>query len=169
LLLFIAFLIFAASMMLFYKPGGNKGNKKDEQAVALIRRNVIGNETEGVKGMWTIGAPVGGVAGFIGGLLGVGGGNIIVPALVWLDIPAKKASATSSFIVIFSSLAGFAGRASLGNLDGWLLAYTVAGSVAGALLGSWLMSKKLQNKHVKAIIGILLYVIAGKMLFDLWR
>lgn len=169
LLLFIAFLIFAASMMLFYKPGGNKGNKKDEQAVALISRNVIGNETEGVKGMWTIGAPVGGVAGFIGGLLGVGGGNIIVPALIWLGIPAKKASATSSFIVIFSSLAGFAGRASLGNLDGGLLAYTVAGSVAGALLGSWLMSKKLQNKHVKVIIGVLLYVIAGKMLFDLWR
>jgi uncharacterized protein len=89
--------------------------------------------------------------------------------ILWLGIPAKKASATSSFIVIFSSLAGFAGRASLGNLDGVLLAYTVAGSVGGALLGSWLMSKKLQNKQVKVIIGVLLYVIAAKMLFDLWR
>jgi uncharacterized membrane protein YfcA len=166
LLLFILFLVFAASMMLFYKPGGNK---KDEQAATLVGRNIISNETEGVKGMWTIGVPVGGVAGFLGGLLGVGGGNIIVPVLVWLGIPAKKASATSSFIVIFSSLAGFAGRASLGNLDGGLLVYTVIGSVTGALSGSWLMSKKLQNKQVKLIIGVLLYVIAGKMLFDLWR
>lgn len=169
LLLFIAFLIFAASMMLFYTPGGNKSNKKEEQAGALSGRNAVGNEAESIKGMLSIGAPVGGVAGFLGGLLGVGGGNIIVPTLVWLGIPAKKASATTSFIVIFSSLAGFAGRASLGNLNGVLLVYTVAGSVAGALLGSWLMSKKLQNKHVKVIIGLLLYVIAGKMLLDLWR
>ncbi|VBB06462.1 sulfite exporter taue/safe [Lucifera butyrica] len=166
LLLFIAFLLFAASMMLFYKPGGKK---KDEQAAMFISRHVTTDHKEAVKGMWTIGAPVGGVAGFLGGLLGVGGGNIIVPALVWLGIPAKKASATSSFIVIFSSLAGFAGRASIGNLDGVLLAYTVAGSIGGALIGSWLMSKKLQNKQVKVIIGVLLYVIAGKMLFDLWR
>lgn len=168
LLLFILFLVFAASMMLFYKPGGKKKDDKNT-AATNSQTNKENDETEGTKGMWTIGAPVGGVAGFLGGLLGVGGGNIIVPALVWLGIPAKKASATSSFIVIFSSLAGFAGRASLGNLDGVLLAYTVAGSVGGALLGSWLMSKKLQNKQVKVIIGVLLYVIAAKMLFDLWR
>ena len=81
----------------------------------------------------------------------------------------KKASATSSFIVIFSSFAGFAGKASIGHLDASLLLYTVAGSVAGALLGAWLMSKKLQNKQVKVIIGVLLYLIAGKMLLDLWQ
>lgn len=160
LLLFILFLVFAASMMLFYKPGDKRKAKQNEDKNA--------DATKKIKGLWTLGMPVGGVAGFLGGLLGVGGGNIIVPVLVWLGIPAKKASATSSFIVIFSSLAGFAGRASVGNLDGSLLAYTVAGSVGGALLGSWLMSKKLQNKQVKVIIGVLLYGIAGKMLFDLW-
>lgn len=173
LLLFILFLLFAASMMLFYKPGGKKkveqNDKVENMAVNRSQNNREAHDTENIKGMWTLGAPVGGVAGFLGGLLGVGGGNIIVPALVWLGIPAKKASATSSFIVIFSSLSGFAGRASVGNLDGVLLVYTVAGSVGGAILGSWLMSKKLQNKQVKVIIGILLYVIAGKMLFDLWR
>ncbi|VBB05973.1 sulfite exporter taue/safe [Lucifera butyrica] len=173
LLLFILFLLFAASMMLFYKPGGKKKvettNQEKNAVVNNGFNNKEGNAMDGIKGMWTIGAPVGGVAGFLGGLLGVGGGNIIVPALVWLGISPKKASATSSFIVIFSSLAGFAGRASLGNLDGVLLAYTVAGSIAGALLGSWLMSKKLQNKQVKIIIGVLLYLIAGKMLLDLLK
>lgn len=157
LLLFILFLLFAASMMLFYKPGAQQ---KTPQAPE--------NQTS-LKGVLAVGAPIGGVAGFVGGLLGVGGGNIIVPALVWLGIPAKKASATSSFIVIFSSFAGFAGKASIGHLDASLLLYTVAGSVAGALLGAWLMSKKLQNKQVKVIIGVLLYLIAGKMLLDLWQ
>ena len=166
LLVFILFLVFAASMMLFYKP--NSKNKDEQGTVKSNQQDKEINETKDVTGRWTIGVPVGGIAGFIGGLLGVGGGNIIVPALVWLGIPAKKASATSSFIVIFSSFAGFAGRASIGNLDGALLAYTVVGTIAGALLGAWLMSKKLQNKQVKVIIGVLLYVIAGKMLFDLW-
>jgi len=172
LFLFILFLIFAASMMLFYKPGHKNQAQQDnkaEHASLHNRQNDKEIHETHAKGKWTIGATVGGVAGFIGGLLGVGGGNIIVPALVWLGIPAKKASATSAFIVIFSSLAGFAGRASIGNLEATLLIYTVIGSISGALFGSWLMSKKLQNKQVKVIIGILLYFIAAKMLFDLWR
>lgn len=155
LLLFILFLLFAATMMLFYKPGKTKKDDPDTNTDDTTRLKL------------TLGLPVGGFAGFLGGLLGVGGGNIIVPTLVWLGIEPKKASATTSFIVIFSSLAGFFGRISLGALDVTLLIYTVAGSISGALLGSWLMSKKLQNKHVKIIIGILLYIIAVKMLIDL--
>lgn len=150
--LFVLFLLFAATMMLFYKA-----SKHQKNSDAPMGRLVA------------VGAPVGGVAGFIGGLLGVGGGNIIVPALVWLGIPPKNASATSAFIVIFSSFAGFAGRASLGNLDMRLLAYTVVGSVAGAVVGSWLMSKKMQNKQVKLVIGIFLYITAAKMIYDLLK
>lgn len=155
LVLFAVFLLFAGSMMLFYRPG---------QA-----RHRTGMHCRGGGGTLSLGMPVGSIAGFVGGLLGVGGGNIIVPALVWLGITPKQASATTAFIVIFSSLAGFAGHASLGSLDPALLSYTVAGSIGGALLGSWLMAKKLQNRHVKALIGVLLYFIAAKLLFDLWR
>ncbi len=155
LFLFILFLLFAATMMLFYRPGKTKKDDPDTNTDDTTRLKL------------TLGLPVGGFAGFLGGLLGVGGGNIIVPTLVWMGIQPKQASATTSFIVIFSSLAGFFGRISLGALDVTLLIYTVAGSISGALLGSWLMSKKLQNKHVKIIIGILLYIIAVKMLIDL--
>lgn len=153
LFLFILFLLFAATMMLFYKLGKAK-------------KEILNNE-ETAKPKLILGLPVGGFVGFLGGLLGVGGGNIIVPTLVWLGIPPKQVSATTSFIVIFSSFAGFAGRASLGALDATLLIYTVVGSISGALLGAWLMTKKLQNKQVKIIIGILLYFIAVKMLIDL--
>ena len=152
LTLFVLFLIFAASMMLFYRQGG----RRTEPSAVNDPRSV------------PIGVTVGGVAGFLGGLLGVGGGNIVVPALIWLGIPPKQASATTAFIVVFSSFAGFAGRASLDSLDPALLAYTVAGSILGALFGSWLMTRKLQNKHVKVLIGILLYVIAAKLLFDMY-
>jgi uncharacterized membrane protein YfcA len=155
LILFACFLLFAASMLLFYRaatgtPDAGPRGRRDGNPLIL-------------------GLPVGGFAGFIGGLLGVGGGNVIVPALVWFGIPAKQASATTAFIVIFSSLAGFAGRVSLGSLDPALLATTVAGSIGGALLGAWAMARKLQNRHVKILIGVLLYLIAAKILFDLWH
>jgi hypothetical protein len=154
LALFALFLVFAATMMLFYRP-----------AAARVAGAAV---AKGARGALLLGLPVGGVAGFLGGLLGVGGGNIILPALVSLGISPKQASATTAFIVVFASLAGFFGRVSVGSLDLTLLATTAAGSIAGALLGSWLMSRKMQNRQVKLVIGVLLYAIAAKMLFDLW-
>jgi len=148
LTLFVLFLIFAASMMLFYAP---KTADKQKNSGAQL----------------TVGVGIGAIAGFVGGLLGVGGGNIIVPALVWMGTEAKKASATTAFVVIFSSFSGFLGRASLGQLDVHLLLYTVAGSIGGAVLGSWLLSKKLNNRQVKLAIGVVLYLVAMKMGYDL--
>jgi uncharacterized membrane protein YfcA len=147
LMLFILFLVFAASMMLFYTP---KTSDKQYSSAQLV-----------------VGIGIGAIAGFVGGLLGVGGGNIIVPALVWLGIEAKEASATTSFIVIFSSFSGFLGRASLGQLNANLLVITVVGSIAGAIIGSWLLTKKLKNRQIKIAIGIILYFIAIKMGYDL--
>lgn len=149
ILLFVLFLVFAASMMLFYKPK----KKKDGQA------------DSGKELKTGIGLGIG--AGYIGGLLGVGGGNFIVPALVWLGFDPKKASATTAFIVVFSSLSGFFGHAAMGSVNRNLLAFAAVGSVAGALLGSWLMHKKLDARQVKKIIGIVLYAIAAKMAWGL--
>jgi len=149
ILLFVFFLIFAATMMLFYKP------KKKEKG-----------QGDGRKELKTgLGLGVG--AGYLGGLLGVGGGNFIVPTLVWLGVDPKKASATTSFIVVFSSLSGFFGHAAMGSVNWNLLAFAAVGSIAGAVLGSWLMHKKLDANQVKKIIGIVLYAIAAKMAWGL--
>ncbi|HXK66000.1 MAG TPA: sulfite exporter TauE/SafE family protein [Spirochaetota bacterium] len=146
--LFTAFLVFAGSMMLFYQP---KASQKEHSHMTQIISGLL----------------VGAFAGFLGGLLGVGGGNFIVPVLVWLGYDPKKSSATTSFIVIFSSLSGFMGHATLGAINVPLLAFTASGSATGALLGAWLMSKKLQQKQVKAIIGVVLFAIAIKMAWSL--
>ncbi|MGE0086742.1 MAG: sulfite exporter TauE/SafE family protein [Desulfococcaceae bacterium] len=146
--LFTGFLLFAAGMMLFYEPGQK-------------------NEESSKTRQMTYGVAVGGFAGFMGGLLGVGGGNFIVPVLVWLGFDSKKASATTSFIVIFSSFSGFLGHASLGNISFPLLGFTAAGSALGAVAGAWLMTDKLNRRQVKLTIGIVLLIIAAKMIWDL--
>jgi hypothetical protein len=68
---------------------------------------------------------------------------------------------------LHTSLAGFLGHTVVGNINGSLLIFSAAGSVAGALLGAWLMTKKLQSSQVKTIIGAVLYLIAAKMLWGL--
>ncbi len=146
--LFIGFLLFAASMMIFHHP-------KERQRQSTR------------KELWLFGGTIGALAGFLGGLLGVGGGNFIVPVLVWMGFNPKKASATTSFVVIFSSFAGFLGHATLGQMDWTLLALTAVGSIAGAILGSWLMTDKLNRRQVKLAIGIVLYAVAGKLIWKL--
>jgi uncharacterized membrane protein YfcA len=146
--LFAGFLIFAGSIMLFYK----------------VKERQIESSTKKLVGY---GLGVGSLAGFIGGLLGVGGGNIIVPVFVWLGMNPKKASATTAFIVIFSSLSGFFGHVSLGNMNLKLLFICALGSVLGAILGAYLMTKKLSAKWVKVIIGIMLYIISFQIIWGL--
>jgi uncharacterized membrane protein YfcA len=146
--MFVGFLLFAAGMMLFYRA-----KEKEEQA---SKGKQIG-----------YGVAVGSFAGFLGGLLGVGGGNFIVPVLIWLGYNPKKASATTSFIVIFSSFSGFLGHASLGSMDFKLLGLTGLGSALGAIIGAWLMTEKLKGKQVKVIIGVVLLGIAAKMIWGL--
>jgi len=147
--LFVGFLLFAGSMMLFYRP-----KQRSSAAGSVIGRAAVG-------------VGVGLLAGFLGGLLGVGGGNIIVPALIWIGFDPKRASGTTAFIVVFASLSGFFGHTALGPLNVTLLEYAAVASVAGALLGSWLMNARLKSGQVKVVVGIVLYLVAAKMLFDL--
>ncbi len=146
--LFAAFLVFAGTMMLFYR--------RPE------RTREAGRATE-----ITAGVAVGGVAGFLGGLLGVGGGNVILPALNGFGLDAKRAAGTTGVAVVFSSLTGFFGRVSVGHLDPTLLAVSVAGAVLGSIIGSRVMTSKVSSTQLKRLIGVVLWAVAAKMLWDL--
>jgi uncharacterized membrane protein YfcA len=141
--LFVVFLLFAAAMMLFYTPRPRPAPSASRAAGS--------------------GVAVGAHAGFVGGILGVGGGNVIVPALVWLGSDPKRASATASFAVIFSSLADFLGHASLAGANATLVGLTAAASASGALLGSYLMTERLESAQVKTVLGVVLLAVAAKM------
>ena len=79
-----------------------------------------------------------------------GAAFIIIPAFFWLGVPLKEAMATA-----------------LGHINVPLLTFSALGSIAGAYLGAWLMVRKLQSAQVKTIIGVVLYLIAAKMLWGL--
>lgn len=145
---FGAFLVFAGSMMLFYRP-------KQKERESSMARDI------------TVGGIIGAFAGYLGGLLGVGGGNFIIPVLVGGGMDPKKASGTTAFVVVFASLAGFLGHAALGSINWLLLGIAAIGSVAGAILGANLMHSKLKSNQVKVVIGIILYFVAIKIIWGL--
>ncbi|MBC7226098.1 MAG: sulfite exporter TauE/SafE family protein [Thermoflexales bacterium] len=146
--LFAAFLVFAGFMMLFYR--------------ARTRSRPLARSAE-----VTAGAGIGAVAGFLGGMLGVGGGNFILPVLNWIGLDPKIAAGTTSLIVVFSSLSGFLGHVTLGGLNPTFVGIMAVMAAAGSLVGSQLMKVKLSSAQLKRVIGVLLWLIAAKMIFDL--
>lgn len=116
--------------------------------------------------LW-IGLGLGSFEGFMGGLLGVGGGFIVAPVLMALGFPTKRAVATTSFIVTFASVSGFAAHAAAGRLEPTLTAVTLVAAIAGSQLGAWFMARRAKPAWVKRFYGGLLLAVALKLLWDL--
>ncbi|MFC4812238.1 sulfite exporter TauE/SafE family protein [Paenibacillus sp. GCM10023250] len=77
---------------------------------------------------------IGGIVGLISGLLGIGGGVLLIPAMVLLfRFPPHIASATSMAVIFVSAVFGSGMHLARGEWD-WLL---VAALAPGALLGGW--------------------------------
>ncbi len=148
LAMFASFLVFAGTMMLFYKA------KKRAQEL-----------NRGIE--LAAGAGVGTVAGFLGGLLGVGGGNFILPVLNWMGLDAKVAAGTTALVVVFSSFSGFLAHATMSGLNPWFVGIMAVMAAVGSIVGSQLMKTKISSNQLKKIVGILLFIIAAKMIFDL--
>lgn len=105
--------------------------------------------------------------GILSGLLGVGGGTVIVPFLIFIcRYPTKNSAGTVSFIVIFSSLFGVIGHSAFGTLDVSLIIPTAIAVFVGAVLGARYMVK-VQPRYIKAGFGILLWVFAIQLVLKL--
>jgi uncharacterized membrane protein YfcA len=104
------------------------------------------------------------LVGALTGLVGVGGGFAIVPALVLLaQVPMTKAIGTSLLIITANSLAGLAGYLGRVDLD-WHLTvnFTVlagVGTVAGAYLAQLVAPKHLQKGFGYFLLGIAVLVL----------
>lgn len=112
-----------------------------------------------------IGFFVGAFAGFVGGMLGLGGGFIIAPILMMMGYKTKEAAATTAFVVTFSSFSGYLGHMAQGEMNWVLTAIVIVAVIIGSQLGGQYMTKKAKSKQVKVIYAIVLLVIAAKMTY----
>jgi uncharacterized membrane protein YfcA len=116
---------------------------------------------------------IGTIAGVLAGLLGVGGGVVLVPMLVFLftrqnvcsPIVLHLALGTSLASIAFTSLASLRAHHGRGAVDWSVFRRITPGILAGSFFGSWL-SAHLSTKILQAFfVGFLVYV-ATQMLLD---
>lgn len=102
--------------------------------------------------------------GVLTGLVGVGGGFAIVPALVLLgNTPMREAIGTSLLIIALNSVAGFLGYVGQVPLDwGLTLSFTIAAG-AGTLIGGQL-SGQVKPQHLQKGFGYFLLAMAAFIL-----
>ena len=105
-------------------------------------------------------------AGALGGLLGIGGGALVVPGLVFfLGFNQHKAHGTSLAVVLCMSAGSVATYWSHGNID-WRLAGEMAvGGVAGAWLGTKVVSA-IKGKVLRRVFCVFMALVGIRMIFD---
>lgn len=105
------------------------------------------------------------LVGILTGIVGVGGGFMIVPALVLLaNIPMKKAVGTSLLIISLKSFAGFLGYLGKTPVDWIFLAQFTAFTTAGIFIGSALVKYVPQDK-LKKMFAVFLIIMGAFILY----
>ena len=116
---------------------------------------------------------VGAVAGVLAGLLGIGGGLVIVPMLVYCftrqgisyDLIMHLALGTSMASIMFTAVSSFYSHHKRGAVQWTIVRRIVLGILVGTFLGSCIASS-LSTNFLKIFFVIFLYYVAVQMLID---
>jgi hypothetical protein len=113
---------------------------------------------------------VSGGVGFVSGLVGVGGGFIMTPALIFMGVPAPVAVATGASQIAATSFSGIMTQTRRKAVDWRMGALLSAGGVAGSASGVWLFEHLLRLGQLDLIISllylILLASVGGLMIYE---
>ncbi len=153
---FVVFLYYVATQMLT--------NKKPKPS-----REVPGN-----VGMFGVGNIIGGVSS----LVGIGGGTLSVPFMMWCNVPVHEAIGTSAAIGFPIAIAGTFGYIYNGfhavGLPAYSFGYAYLPALAGIVLASILtaplgvrLAHSLPVPKLKRVFAVLLLVVATRMLISL--
>ena len=151
-LFFVAFLVYAAAQMWFeFRPAPHRGLPGRARTTAA-----------------------GGVIGAVSSWVGIGGGTLSVPFMLWHNVPLHRAIATSAAIGFPIAVAGAAGYVLGGQgaaglpAGSWGFVYlpALAGIVVGSVLTAPLGARtahRLPVRPLKRIFALLLVTLAARM------
>ena len=111
---------------------------------------------------------VGGFVGFLAAIMGVGGGFIMVPAMIYLlGMPTKVVIGTSLFQIIFvTAFTTLMHAVSSYSVDILLAVLLIVGGVIGAQIGTQI-GMKLKAEQLRILLAILVLAVAVKIGLDL--
>ena len=117
-------------------------------------------------GMYVSAIPLMGVAlmiGFAGAVLGIGGGFILVPALIYIfRVPANVVVGTSLFQILFTMIAATMFHAATNqSVDLFLALLLMTGGVFGAQFGAR-AGANLRGEYFRLLLGMLILIVAAR-------
>lgn len=123
-------------------------------------------------------ALLGSAGGLVSGIAGIGGGNVVVPTLVYFNVPVHRATATSSTLGVPIALAGTLGYVSVGwgrdlgaGMAGYLYVPGFLAIVSAAVLMAPLgvrTAHAVAAQPLRRVFGVLLVIVASRMLYSAW-
>ena len=103
--------------------------------------------------------------GFMATSLGIGGGILHVPLMIYmLGFPVHIATATSFFILLISSFSGVITHFFMNHVNLIVALYLSGGAIIGAQIGA-ILSKKFDTKIIQTILAVCLVLVSFKLIF----
>lgn len=105
-------------------------------------------------------------AGFLGGLLGIGGGILIVPALIMLfGLEPHKAIAISAAVIVPTALVAMLKHSAAGLVDYRFVLFIALAAIVGSYLGA-LANHSLSGDSLKKIFAVAMILIGLNLLLS---
>ena len=140
----------------------------------IFGRNRVSDHTLGKPALSIIGLG----SGFVSSLMGIGGGAIIVPILVWFQVNIKKAIGCAALcgviIATFGTISFIISGWNASHLPEYSYGYVYAPGTLGIVITSMLtapigakLTAKLDTKKLKRIFAIFLVLVSIRMIIGL--
>jgi uncharacterized membrane protein YfcA len=104
------------------------------------------------------------VVGLLTGLVGIGGGFLIVPALVWSGLAMRQATGTSLMAIAMNCAVGFFGYSGQVHIAWVPMALVAAGTIPGVATGTYAI-QFISQDALRRAFAVFLVGLAAYMLY----
>ncbi len=123
------------------------------------------NVTTARKNNWILSLVIGGLIGLLSGMIGIGGGILLSPVLLFLKwTDQKKTAAISALFIFVNSLAGLIGQLTKGVVFSTDMFIYVVVAFVGGLFGAYYGALKFNQTVLKNILATVLMLAVYKLL-----
>lgn len=127
---------------------------------------VVGKQETHIRALsWPLAMVIGAIIGLVSGMIGIGGGIILSPVILflhWADM--KQTAAVSALFICCNSISGLAGLLSKGTVISDDVYWYLLFATGGGLLGSYFATKQFNDKVLRFILGFVLIIASVKLL-----